>query len=85
MKVNYIKWRNRVEKVLREIKRPLSSRELLSLTKDKRCPKNAASATQILLRDDRFIGDYSDDYFFQNTSAHRGDKRKVFVWELRYE
>ena len=84
MKIKYVRWRNRVEKVLREAEGPLSSRELLVMTKDKRSPKNAASATQILMRDDRFIGDYSEDYFYQDTSANLGDKRRVFLWELRY-
>jgi len=84
MKIRYVRWRNRVEKLLRETERPLSSQELLRLTKDKRSPKNAASATQILMRDDRFTGDYSEEYFYQDTSANLGDKRRVYVWELSY-
>lgn len=82
MKLNFSRWRNRaLEYVSKNGESPAA--EILRNTKDKRSPRNVKSATELLKRDSRFTSSLSEKSWYQDVSAHHGDKRKVLLWEVR--
>lgn len=76
MKLKYTRWRNRALKYLKEADRPMTANALLDATKDKRSPRDARHASQMLIRDDRFVSYYAKSH------ASIGDKRIVLLWEV---
>lgn len=76
MKLKYVRWRNRALKYLKEADRPMTTSALLDATKDKRSPRDAKHASQMLIRDDRFVSYYAPSY------TTLGSKRIVLHWEV---
>ena len=81
-KTHYRRWRDKCVEYIKENGASFTRTLWLSAGVHKSKPKNVMSATQILMRDDRFIGEYED-----RGSIHEMGKwqAKQKIWRLTHE
>lgn len=82
-KLNYARWRKKAYEILSEHGEMDMESLLYNIGYFKFAPVNVNSATQTLLKDDRFLcrmaGDDEKHYFGRTT---KGDRYKVMIWSV---